>query len=84
MTTTPPPAPPAGTPLQAVFDRDLERFNGWFHAAGAVVTHDDGTRGIDPAKAPADLVRAYRKLICFGAANGLLPTGPAAPSEAAG
>lgn len=67
----------AGLPPQTVFDRDLDRFTTAFHKLGAVVTAPDGTRGIHPAKAPAGLISAYRNLLSFGAANGLLPQAPA-------
>jgi hypothetical protein len=43
--------------------------------AGAVAETADGFKYIDEAKVPASLVRAYRLLTLFGAANGLPLTG---------
>jgi hypothetical protein len=53
--------------------RDLARLNAEFHRLGAVVTYDDGFVGIDPDKAPADLLRLYAAITSYGYANGLLP-----------
>lgn len=61
------------TASQAVFDADHRRLNAALESAGAVVTLDDGTRAIDPERAPAPLLRTYRLLMQYGYANGLLP-----------
>jgi len=57
---------------QAVFDADLARFNAEIERRDAVITTSDGWLGADPAKLPADFVRAYERLLTYGAANGLL------------
>lgn len=61
------------TASQRVFHADLDRFNRAFAECGAVVNYPDGTF-IDPSKAPEHLVSAYRALLSYGYATGLLPT----------
>jgi hypothetical protein len=58
---------------KSAFRADLERFNRTLEASGAVVTLEDGWRGIDGSRVPAELLSAYRLLIQYGYANGLLP-----------
>ncbi len=55
-----------------VFAADHERMNAQLEALGAVVTLVDGFQYIDESKAPAGLLRAYRGLMQFGYANGLI------------
>lgn len=54
------------------FARDLDKINATLHKLGAVVTTKDGFTHIDESKVPADLMRTYRRLVQYGAANGLL------------
>lgn len=53
-------------------ERDLARLNAELHRLGAVITLDDGSVVIDPAKAPADLVRVYGEVVSYGFASGLI------------
>lgn len=58
-----------------VFATDLARFNAAFEVLGAVrVVDDEGEdiQYIDPTGMPTDLLRAYKDLLVFGAANGLV------------
>lgn len=57
----------------AYFYRDLDSFNAKFQQLGAVAVTNDGFNYIDEAKVPAELISAYRFLLRFGFANGLLP-----------
>lgn len=60
------------TSQQAAFDADLTKINATIEGLGALVTYADGFVGIDPTKVPDALLRAYRGLLCFGYANGLI------------
>ena len=51
---------------------DLAKLNAVFEAAGAVLTDEDGERWIDPTLAPPDALRAYRGLLSYGYATGVL------------
>lgn len=62
----------AATASQSVFDRDLGLINSKLQALGAVVTDEDGFTFVDEEKAPATLLRSYRRLVQYGYANGLL------------
>lgn len=64
-------AGPAKTVVPAFYRRDLERFDAAFRKHDAIATTADGFTYIDETKVPADLVRAYRLLMRYGAANGL-------------
>ncbi len=46
--------------------------------APAVITLDDGTQWIDTSRVDPDLLAAYRRLLQYGYANGLLAVGAAA------
>lgn len=59
---------------QAVVDADLARFATAFEAADAIRTEPDGFQWVDETRVPAHLLAAYRRLITYAAANGLLPT----------
>jgi len=67
------------TASQRVFDADLARFDAMFQEADAVRsgTDPDGTvfHFIDPAFAAANVstVRAYKGLLAYGYATGLMP-----------
>ena len=61
-----------GSASDAVFANDLARFNVMLNDLDAVVTFPDGFVGIDPTKAPAELLEAYCHLVSYGYANGLL------------
>lgn len=67
------------TASQRVFDADLARFDAMFQEADAIRsgTDPDGTvfHYIDPAFAAANgrTVGAYRGLLTYGYANGLMP-----------
>jgi hypothetical protein len=61
-----------GMTAAAVFDRDAAKITGQIAALGAVVVEPDGFAWVDEAKVPADLLSAYRGLIQYGYANGLL------------
>jgi hypothetical protein len=54
------------------FTADLDRMNRTLHDLGAIVTGEDGWRGVDPTKAPAGLVTAYGARTSYGYARGLL------------
>lgn len=54
------------------FDQDLARFNAALERLGALVEVEDGSVWVDPAKVPPDLARAYRGLLAYGYANGLI------------
>lgn len=62
-----------GAASRAVFDADLARLNAGLLAADAVRTAPDGFQWVDETRAPARLVSAYRLLVQYGYANGLLP-----------
>jgi hypothetical protein len=55
-----------------VFQADLDRFNKMFDELDAFVFEDDKIVGIDPEKAPADVLGAYQRLTSYGYANGLV------------
>lgn len=57
---------------QDVFEADLARFNAFFQEAGAVLTFEDGSRGVDPTKVPESVLSAHQGLLSYGYANGLL------------
>jgi hypothetical protein len=57
---------------QEVFDADLARMNAALEKLEAIITCNDGWRGIDPLKVPAHLLSAYQNLLSYGYANGLL------------
>lgn len=69
----------AGTASEKVFDADMARFDKAFRAADALVTYSDGFIGIDETKVPADLIRSYQRLVCYGYATGLLQPEGATP-----
>ena len=54
------------------FDADLARFDAMFTKADAIRTESDGFQWIDQSKVPASAVSAYRMLMQFGYANGLV------------
>jgi hypothetical protein len=56
------------------FYRNLDDFDDALRPLGAVVTIGDFT-GLDETKVPPDLMDAYRGLIRYGYANGLMPGG---------
>lgn len=60
------------TASRKVFDRDFARITASIEAAGAVVTTGDGFRYVDETKVSAQLVSAYRGLVQYGYANGLI------------
>jgi hypothetical protein len=60
------------TASQAVFDADLSRMNKALRSFGAVNESPDGFTYIDTDKAPGPLLRAYRGLLSYGYANGLI------------
>lgn len=66
---------------RAVFDADLDRLSTALENTGAVRHEPDGFAWIDESRAPVRLVSAYRRLVIYGYANGLLPypTNPAGP-----
>lgn len=58
-----------------VFANDLARFDKVFRDADALVEGFDGAEPftyIDESKVSAETMRAYRRLIQYGAANGLI------------
>jgi hypothetical protein len=55
-----------------VFNADLTKMNAAFEALDALVTYEDGFVAIDETKAPAHMLSAYRLLISYGYANGLI------------
>lgn len=61
-----------GTASRKVFAADFARITDQFQAAGAVVTMDDGFTYVDESKVSAQLVSAYRGLVQYGYANGLI------------
>ena len=61
-----------GQTQKQVFNADLARFDATFKAAGAIVTTDDGFSYIDEAKVSRATVSAYRRLMQYGYANGLV------------
>jgi hypothetical protein len=60
------------TTSQQVFFADLDRLNAQFKQAGAVKVTTDGFIYVDESVVSADLVRAYRGLIRYGYASGLV------------
>ena len=57
------------------FYADLDRFDEAFERLGAIRTGHDGREAFtcpDPAKAPADMIQAYQRLLRHGYANGLI------------
>lgn len=54
------------------FASDLERMNTALREMGALIVLEDGETFVDPAVAPAPLLRAYGDLVSYGYANGLL------------
>ena len=63
------------TASQSVFDRDMQRFDTAFRNAGALVTIEDRGESftyIDEGRAPQTLIRAYKRLVSYGYANGLM------------
>jgi hypothetical protein len=57
---------------QVAFNADLEKFNAAFERAGAVLTYEDGSKGVDPTNVPQWLLDAHSALLSYGYANGLL------------
>lgn len=55
-----------------VFAADLARFDAMFTKADAIRTEADGFQWIDQSKVPAQVVSAYRLLMQYGYANGLI------------
>jgi len=65
------------TASPAVFNRDLAKMNAKLIELDALVTYpateyDVEFTGIDASKAPASLLSAYKGLLCYGYANGLI------------
>ena len=56
----------------AHFVADLDQWNAFFAACGAITRNEDGWQGIDTTKAPADAVATYGRLLSVGYANGWL------------
>lgn len=56
----------------SAFEADMARFDKAFRAAGAICADSDGFAWIDAAKVPSDMLRAFRRLVEYGYANGLL------------
>jgi hypothetical protein len=54
----------------AHFVADLNKMHHFFAACGAITRDSDGWQGIDTAKAPADAVDAYGKLLSIGYSRG--------------
>jgi hypothetical protein len=65
----------------AHFYADLERINATLHSLDAVVTDADGFVSVDESKVPAEVLRSYRFLAKYGAANGLLTQRETSPQE---
>jgi hypothetical protein len=59
---------------RAVVAADLARIGAAFEAADAIRTTADGFAYIDETRAPRALVAAYRRLLIYAYANGLMPT----------
>ena len=59
------------TASRRVFQADLNRFNDMFEELDAFVIEDGKIVGIDPERAPADVLGAYQRLTSYGYANGL-------------
>ena len=55
------------------FEADMARFDEAFRAAGAISTDPDGFAWIDASKVPDGMLRAFRRLVEYGYANGLMP-----------
>ena len=51
----------------------MARFDEAFRAAGAIRTDPDGFAWIDASKVPDGMLRAFRRLVEYGYANGLMP-----------
>ncbi len=58
--------------MTKTFAADLDKLSARLEALGAVVTLDDGFSYLDESKAPGALLSAYRGLVSYGYANGLL------------
>lgn len=56
----------------AHFVADLTRMNHFLAACGAITRDPSGAQGIDTAKAPADAVAAYGRLLAKGHKRGWL------------
>lgn len=56
----------------AHFVADINKFNEFFAACGAITRDSDGWQGIDTTKAPADAVDQYGRLLSVGYAKGWL------------
>lgn len=54
------------------FAADWAKFDEAFRALDALVDAEDGFTYVDESKVPADLLRSYRRLMQYGAANGLI------------
>lgn len=60
---------------QEVFNQNLAALNAYIEERGALITGTDESGDytlIDPTKVPAPVLDAYRGLLSFGYANGLL------------
>lgn len=55
-----------------VYAADLARFDAMFRKADAIRTEGDGFQWIDESKVPVSAVSAYRGLMQYGYANGLV------------
>ena len=55
-----------------VFQADLDRFNDMFGELDAFIIDEGVIVGIDPEKAPGDVLGAYQRLTSYGYSNGLL------------
>lgn len=60
------------TQTAKAFNADLERINRTIVEAGALRAEADGFQWIDESLVPASLMRAYRGLVQYGYANGLM------------
>lgn len=60
------------TASRKVFDADFARTTKCIEDAGAVQTASDGFQWIDESKVPAQVLSAYRGLVQYGYATGLL------------
>jgi hypothetical protein len=62
----------------STFERDLAKMRAYLESAGALLTLEDGSVWIDPDKADPVMLSAYRGLLSYGYANGLIDVGDAA------
>jgi hypothetical protein len=60
------------TASRKVFANDFAKVTAAIEAAGAVRTEADGGQWIDESRVSADILSAYRGLVEYGYANGLI------------